>query len=143
MIINIDQHSTFIIQKMQDIFLNVENYRINVLDEFEHNPYTMYLVYMNDNNPIGFVHYDVIYDRYEICDICVISTYRNHGIATQLLKSVVELGYANNINNITLEVRKDNIPAIKLYKKLGFSEVAIRKNYYSNIDGILMEKEMI
>ena len=43
--------------------------------------------------------------------------------------------------NITLEVKKDNIPAISLYKSVGFVEKAIRKGYYQGIDGILMEKE--
>ena len=42
--------------------------------------------------------------------------------------------------NITLEVKKDNIVALKLYKKMGFEEKAIRKNYYNGIDGILMER---
>ena len=45
--------------------------------------------------------------------------------------------------NITLEVRKDNISAINLYKKYGFVEKALRKGYYKGIDGILMEKEMM
>ena len=43
--------------------------------------------------------------------------------------------------NITLEVRKDNIPAINLYKKFNFQEKAIRKGYYQGTDGILMERE--
>ena len=41
---------------------------------------------------------------------------------------------------ITLEVNKENIPAIKLYRKLGFKDVAIRKGYYNGVDGILMER---
>ena len=43
--------------------------------------------------------------------------------------------------DITLEVRKDNIPALKLYKEFNFKEVAIRKGYYNGIDGILMERK--
>ena len=42
--------------------------------------------------------------------------------------------------NITLEVKKDNLPAIHLYKSAGFEEKAIRKGYYQGIDGILMER---
>ena len=45
----------------------------------------------------------------------------------------------NNIYNITLEVDEKNIYAIKLYEKYGFIKKAIRKNYYNNSDGILME----
>ena len=42
--------------------------------------------------------------------------------------------------SITLEVREDNISAIKVYEKLGFKRKAIRKNYYDGVDGILMER---
>ena len=43
--------------------------------------------------------------------------------------------------NITLEVKIDNTPAIKLYKKFDFEEVALRKGYYNGVDGILMERK--
>ena len=42
--------------------------------------------------------------------------------------------------NITLEVKIDNYPAIKVYEDNGFKMVAIRKGYYNGIDGILMER---
>ena len=43
--------------------------------------------------------------------------------------------------SITLEVNKNNIPALNLYKKFAFHEVAIRKGYYNGVDGILMERK--
>ena len=49
----------------------------------------------------------------------------------------------NRVVNITLEVRKSNKIAIHLYKKFGFREVAIRKYYYGDEDGILMEKQVM
>ena len=42
--------------------------------------------------------------------------------------------------SITLEVKETNVAAIKLYKKYGFEEVAVRHGYYNGVDGILMEK---
>ena len=47
---------------------------------------------------------------------------------------------SNGNKSITLEVNKNNIPALNLYKKFEFKEVAIRKGYYQGIDGILMER---
>jgi ribosomal-protein-alanine N-acetyltransferase len=43
---------------------------------------------------------------------------------------------------ITLEVRKSNTPAIKLYQKFDFSIINTRKNYYENEDAYLMGREI-
>ena len=44
-----------------------------------------------------------------------------------------------NYERIMLEVRCDNIYAIKLYKKYNFKIINIRKNYYLNNDAYVME----
>ena len=62
--------------------------------------------------------------------------HRNCGKGQKLLKKLIEVVD----KSITLEVRKDNISAIKVYEKLGFKRKAIRKNYYDGVDGILMER---
>ena len=58
------------------------------------------------------------------------------------MENLINICSNNGIQNITLEVRKDNKSAICLYKKYGFIERATRKKYYKGIDGILMEKEV-
>ena len=42
---------------------------------------------------------------------------------------------------IFLEVRESNVPAISLYKKLGFEELGIRKKFYEHPieDAIIMK----
>ena len=40
-----------------------------------------------------------------------------------------------------IEVKQTNEIAIKLYQKYNFKQVAIRKGYYNNIDGLLMERK--
>jgi len=47
--------------------------------------------------------------------------YRSKGIAFNFLTEVFKLLKKENINYVELDVRKSNLPAIKLYKKLGFS----------------------
>ena len=47
-----------------------------------------------------------------------------------------------NKNEKPLEVRESNEVAKDLYKRFGFREVAIRKFYYGDEDGILMEKQV-
>ena len=43
-----------------------------------------------------------------------------------------------------LEVRASNAAACRLYSKMGFEEVGIRKGYYSDgEDALLMEKRLV
>ena len=111
--------------------------------DFESNPYRKYILYVNDDVTLGFLCYEDIFDRYEIDNIFVDLSNRRKGIGKKLIERLIELGKLSKIKNITLEVNKNNIPAIKLYEMMGFQERAIRKNYYNGVDGILMEKEMI
>ncbi len=107
-----------------------------VTDELKNNPFGKYLILEEDSQIIGYIYYSDIYERAEINQFEVQVINRNCGNGTRLLKNLIELVD----KNITLEVKKDNIVALKLYKKMGFEEKAIRKKYYNGIDGILMER---
>ena len=61
----------------------------------------------------------------------------------KLMSYLVAIAIENHVLNITLEVRITNEIARGLYKKFGFREVALRKFYYGNEDGILMEKQVM
>lgn len=139
--VNIDDE--LLINEIQNSFNEVYKQKNELKNEFINNPYTKVLVFIENNKVIGFIHINEIYDRYEINNIFVLDEYRKKGIASQLMDNIIKLGKDTGIINITLEVRKDNVNAINLYKKYGFVEKAIRKNYYNGIDGILMEKEMM
>ena len=142
MIINITNNDIELIKDMEnkfpDIFL-----KHDILNDFLNNPYTKYLVYLIDNKVVGFINYHDIYDRVEIINFNVLSFFQNKHIGSALLKKLIEISLNNNKNNITLEVRVDNIKAIYLYEKFGFKNIALRKKYYNDVDGILMEKELI
>ena len=129
----ISEYNKIDINKINKLLLEF-NYKLDFNNEFR-KCYT----YKLDNEVIGVIVYERIYDRIEIDYIIVDEKYRNKAIATKLLKHLE----CNNldIKNITLEVRKSNKIAISFYKKNGFNEVCIRKNYYSNEDAILMIKE--
>ena len=90
-------------------------------------PFEKYLGYF-DNGLLGVVIYSVIYERAEINFICVKKEYRNKKIGSVLMQNTVEKTKLANCKNISLEVRKDNISAINLYKKFGFVEVSKEKN---------------
>ena len=97
---------------------------------------------MEKDKIIGFLLYSLIYDRIEIEQFEVTTKERRKGIGNKLLNYLVEKYQDNNIKNITLEVKEDNIAAINLYKKYGFKKVSTREKYYDGINGILMEKTL-
>lgn len=143
MIISVNLDEIELINKIQNTFCDVYKQKNELINELKQNPYTKLYIYVEKDNIIGLLHLNDIYDRYEINNIYVLEGYRNKGIASKLIEHIIELGNSNKIVNITLEVRKNNYNAIKLYKKYNFEEKAIRKGYYNGIDGILMEKEMM
>ncbi len=79
----------------------------------------------------------------EIINFNVLEFFQNKHIGSKLLEELIKVAIQNKLFNITLEVRSDNKKAIYLYQKYGFKQVAIRKNYYIDVDGILMEKELM
>lgn len=106
--------------------------------ELENNPFANFLGYTLDNKIVGYLYYSNIYDRIEINQIEVQKEYRNQKIATKLMQELIKEN-----KDITLEVKKTNTIAIKLYQKFDFKEIAIRKGYYNGIDALLMERKII
>lgn len=102
-------------------------------------PFSKEVIYVENGLIIGYLNYSIIYEKAEINEIFVLNNYRNQGIGSQLIEYLLKK--CQFCENITLEVRKNNDYAIALYKKFGFKEVALRKNYYKEIDGILMMRE--
>jgi ribosomal-protein-alanine N-acetyltransferase len=116
---------------------------IREVDMIHTNPFARKIEYVLDDKSIGYLEYSLIYDRMEIDNFKVIDEYRNKGIGTKLLAHLISLAISYRVINITLEVRVSNEIAINLYKKFGFREVALRKYYYGDEDGILMEKQVM
>ncbi len=108
-----------------------------VLENLRHNPFGRYMVLQEKEEIIGYIYYSDIYERAEINQIEIVENYRHQQKGTKLLQSFLQFLK----KDVTLEVRIDNIPAIKLYEKCGFKKIAIRQNYYNGIDGILMERK--
>ena len=128
-----------IIEINKDNIELIDNSFINkneVINELENNPFGKYLVYKEENEIVGYLYYSDIYDRAEINQFEIKTSHRNCGKGKELLNKMID----TVDKNITLEVKKDNIPAIHIYKSAGFVEKAIRQGYYQGIDGILMER---
>lgn len=115
----------------------------NIEESFQYNPFLHYFLLYEKNNLIGYLCFNVLYGNVDIIYICIKENFRNKGYGSKLMKALIDFCQENNIKNITLEVNKYNENAILFYEKFGFLEVAIRKEYYNGIDGILMERKMM
>lgn len=63
-----------------------------------------------------------------------------YGISNLFISYLIHYCKENGLSKINLEVNSFNHVAIQLYKKFGFLQVGIRKNYYKNGDGLLFTK---
>lgn len=63
-----------------------------------------------------------------VSSIATDRNFRGMGFAERLLRSSIEEMKINGISAVLLYVNVNNLPAIKLYKKIGFREIKLVKN---------------
>ncbi len=131
-----------VIEKVEKAFPTFFS-KSKIIDDFNQNAFTKYFIYEEKSNIIGVVNYYDLYERFELSYIEVLKEYRNKKIGSLLIENLIRIAKEKGVNNITLEVNINNIYAIKLYEKYGFSVVAVRKGYYDGVDGYLMERKMM
>ncbi len=88
----------------------------------------------------GFVIAWNVREEGEIATIAVDEKFRNHGIAQHMLQAALHEAARRGAKIMFLEVRTGNPVAQRLYKKCGFIQVGLRKNYYQNGDDAVIMK---
>jgi ribosomal-protein-alanine N-acetyltransferase len=77
-------------------------------------------------------------DEAEILNIAVDPIFRRRGVASTLLTTLREQAQGT----IFLEVAEPNLPAIALYRKLGWEDAGLRAGYYNHgiVNAVVMKK---
>jgi [ribosomal protein S18]-alanine N-acetyltransferase len=70
-------------------------------------------------------------DQAHINNLAVRPELRGRGLGSQLLEAIVVEAQRLGAGSLTLEVRRSNIAAQRLYLRAGFHEAGVRKNYYT------------
>ena len=83
-----------------------------------------------DGKIVGYVCVRIMYEEAQICNIAVLPEHRRKGIATELLGKVATFSKEKGCERAELEVNVENTPAVELYRKCGYKEEGIRKNFY-------------
>jgi [ribosomal protein S18]-alanine N-acetyltransferase len=101
-------------------------------NELTKNQFAQYLVVEVDQKVVGYCGVWIIVDEAHITNIALLPEYRGMKLGEALMAKVMELARAMGALRMTLEVRVSNERAQNLYRKFGFEEGAIRKQYYTD-----------
>lgn len=91
---------------------------------------TLILLLRKDQSKIGYLLMRRILDEGELLRIAVRPAYQKKGLGKYLLESLFKKAKSQRIRKIFLEVSERNISALKLYQRVGFQKVGLRKHYY-------------
>lgn len=108
------------------------------LEELKNPSSIMLRLITDDNAIVGFVVGRVVIGietgrrDAEIYNIAVIPTEQRKGCGQMLFDAFARVCSEKDVENIWLEVRESNIPAIRFYERNGFKPVQTRNHFYEN-----------
>lgn len=107
------------------------------------NRLSLWLVAVDGERVAGYVGSQSVLGETDMMNIAVHPDYRRQGIGQNLVERLIRELKAQGNHSLMLEVRVSNENARKLYEKLGFVQVGLRKNYYRNPreDACILRKE--
>ncbi len=94
--------------------------------------FSVFIVEKNDR--IGFIILWESGENGQIFDFGIIDEFRRKGYGKLLLNFAINYFKKNNVKIISLEVREDNLAAIKLYESHGFIKQRVISKYYKDCD---------
>jgi len=117
----------------------------SIKQEITENKFAIYLSALVCGRVVGYAGMWSVCGEGHITNIAVHPEYRQNGIGSLLLESLIDIAKKEGISRMTLEVRKSNFVARKLYRKYGFEECGMRKSYYADNgeDAIIMWKNNV
>jgi len=141
-------HQTTLLEP-QNLLQDPETWQHSLADEKENiKSNDLYLVTIDGNQIVG----SLIFVRGEYrknkhagqFEIFIRQEFRGKGIGQKLIKELLKWAKQHKIKRIELEVWGNNLSAIKLYKKIGFTTEGRKKKAYKinskYVDGIIMSK---
>jgi ribosomal-protein-alanine N-acetyltransferase len=98
-----------------------------------------YVVALDGDRPVGYAGAAVLDDEAHVLTIGVTGRAQGRGVGTALLRDLLA---AAGDRRVLLDVRADNDPAQRLYRRHGFAPVGRRRRYYqpSGVDAVVMAR---
>ena len=100
------------------------------------NPAVSHLLVAKDptGQVTGFCGFWCVADELHINNLAVLPEHRRQGIASAILSRVFAEGRRAGAARATLEVRRSNDIARRLYERFGFTVAGVRRGYYRQPD---------
>ena len=91
---------------------------------------SLFLVAEEDGEAVGYAALLMVPYEADLIKVAVRKDRRHRGIASSILEEMFRRAPEKGVTVIHLEVRKSNENALALYRKEGFRESGIRRDYY-------------
>ncbi|MCY0882088.1 MAG: ribosomal protein S18-alanine N-acetyltransferase [Firmicutes bacterium] len=111
--------------------------------ELLENNFATYLVVEYQEKVVAYGGMWIILDESHITNVAVHPDYRGHHLGEAIMQGLIERSRSLGVKRMTLEVRRSNLVAQNLYKKLGFVQLGLRRGYYTDTheDAFIMWKD--
>jgi len=92
---------------------------------------------------VGFCSFWRVLDEIHLNNVAVAPARRGAGVGTALIRAVLRDSARLGARRATLEVRRSNEAAQRLYARLGFAQAGVRRGYYTSPveDALVLWKE--
>ncbi|MEH7504839.1 ribosomal protein S18-alanine N-acetyltransferase [Neobacillus drentensis] len=124
------EHASFTTPWSREAFYN----------ELHNNRFAVYLVLEENNKILGYCGAWIVIDEAHVTNVAILPEFRGRKLGEAIMRKMMSVAREMGAKSMTLEVRVTNHVAQSLYRKLGFQDGGIRKNYYSDNqeDGLVM-----
>ena len=80
---------------------------------------------------VGFGNYWLVADEVHVLNLASLPQARRAGHASRMLAHMIDFARRELCRYVTLEVRRSNAAALRLYRRFAFRAVGVRPNYYA------------
>ena len=96
------------------------------------NRLAVYFTAKDNGKCVGYAGFWNVSGEGDVTNVAVLPEYRRMGVGSSLVAEMIKTAEKLKLEMLTLEVRKSNTAAQKLYEKFGFEILGERKRYYSD-----------
>jgi ribosomal-protein-alanine N-acetyltransferase len=103
-------------------------------------------VYETSAGIIGYGIISIGVGECHFLNICIAPSHQQHGHGARLVEQLLRVARHKHARSALLEVRVSNVAAFRLYHKMGFNEIGVRKGYYpariGREDALVLAREL-